>query len=51
MLYQEFARIGKSFSSPKRLEVLDLPPQTCVDLSNQMYITLTILERRVSYNK
>ncbi|MFX3623872.1 MAG: ArsR/SmtB family transcription factor [Ectobacillus sp.] len=27
MLYQEFARIGKSLSSPKRLEILDLLSQ------------------------
>lgn len=26
-LYQEFARIGKSLSSPKRLEILDLQSQ------------------------
>lgn len=24
LLYQEFARIGKSLSSPKRLEILDI---------------------------
>lgn len=28
MLYQEFARIGKSLSSPKRLEILDLLSQS-----------------------
>ncbi|MFC0270438.1 ArsR/SmtB family transcription factor [Metabacillus herbersteinensis] len=28
MLYQEFARIGKSISSPKRLEILDLLSQS-----------------------
>src|SRR5690625_5808249 len=27
LLYQEFARIGKSLSSPKRLEILDLLSQ------------------------
>lgn len=27
LLYQEFARIGKSLSSPKRLEILDVLTQ------------------------
>jgi DNA-binding transcriptional ArsR family regulator/rhodanese-related sulfurtransferase len=43
MLYQEFSRIGKSLSSPKRLEILDLlsqGPKSVESLSKSTLMTL-----------